>query len=184
AREALRGTTALMWAAAYGNPDAVRTLLAAGADPAARSAAIQRGRGPYLAPSARERIDEYLGGTGLRGAAVAFDLDDPDPNVGVDRDDTAPVDAEAAPDDGAAAAADEDAGAADAADDDGGLFNRPRPRDWGGLTALIFAAREGDEASARLLIEAGADVNQQSEFGWTALLAATQNRYYRLGAYL
>src|SRR5690606_7555734 len=57
-------------------------------------------------------------------------------------------------------------------------------RDWGGLTPLIFAAREGDEASVRLLIDAGADVNQQSEFGWTALLVATQNRYYRLGAYL
>src|SRR5690606_39166227 len=145
----------------------------------------------YLAPSARERIDEYLSGTGLRGAAVSFDLDDPDPEAGVDRDDAAPVDTEAAAaegaesaDDGVAAAAGDDASAADAADDDGGLFNRPRPRDWGGLTPLIFAAREGDEASVRLLIDAGADVNQQSEFGWTALLVATQNRYYRLGAYL
>jgi ankyrin repeat protein len=27
-------------------------------------------------------------------------------------------------------------------------------------------------------------VNQTSEFGWTALLVATQNRYYKLGAYL
>ena len=178
AREALRGTTALMWAAAYSNPEAVRALLAAGADPAAQSAAIQRGRGPYLAPSARERIDEYLSGTGLRGAAVAFDLDDPDPEAGVDR--TVPVEDGA---EAAAGAADE-ASATAPADDDGGFFDRQRPQDWGGLTPLIFAAREGDEASARLLIEAGADLDQQSEFGWTALLAATQNRYYRLGAYL
>lgn len=167
ARESLRGTTALMWAAAYSNPDAVRALLEAGADPAARSAVIERGRGPYLAPPARERIDEFLSGTGLRGAAVRFSLDNPDPDAGVDELAPAP-----------AATAD------DTSDDDGGFFNRPRPRDFGGLTPLIFAAREGDEASVRLLVEAGADVNQQSEFGWTPLLVATQNRYYRLGAYL
>src|SRR5690606_16874131 len=56
--------------------------------------------------------------------------------------------------------------------------------DWGGLTPLIFAAREGDIESAKLLIEAGADVNQTSEFGWTPLLTATQNRFYQLGRYL
>ncbi len=38
--------------------------------------------------------------------------------------------------------------------------------------------------SAKILLDAGADVNQQSEYGWTALLVATQNRYYKLGAYL
>src|SRR5690606_10341572 len=75
ARENLRGTTALMWAAAYSNPDAVRALLEAGADHGAQSAAVDRGRRPYLAPSARERIDEYLTGTGSRGAALEFELD-------------------------------------------------------------------------------------------------------------
>lgn len=39
-------------------------------------------------------------------------------------------------------------------------------------------------ASVRTLIEAGADVNQTSEFGWTPLLTATQNRYYEIGMYL
>ena len=34
----------------------------------------------------------------------------------------------------------------------------------GGLTALIFAAREGDLESAKALVDAGADVNQTS--GW------------------
>ncbi|HEX6992767.1 MAG TPA: ankyrin repeat domain-containing protein, partial [Gammaproteobacteria bacterium] len=58
-----------------------------------------------------------------------------------------------------------------------------QPVDAGGLTALIFAAREGDMESAKLLIEAGADVNQTSEFGWTPLLTATQNRFYQLGKY-
>ena len=50
----------------------------------------------------------------------------------------------------------------------------------GGLTALVFAAREGDLESAKLLVEAGADVNQTTEYGWTPLLTATNNRHYCL----
>lgn len=38
--------------------------------------------------------------------------------------------------------------------------------------------------TVKALVEAGADVNQRSEFGWTALLVATQNRYYKIGVYL
>lgn len=58
---------------------------------------------------------------------------------------------------------------------------RPPPPDrGGGLTALIFAAREGDIESAKLLIEAGADVNQRSGYGWSPLLAAIHHRHYRL----
>ncbi len=54
----------------------------------------------------------------------------------------------------------------------------------GGLTALIFAAREGDLESARALLEAGANVNQQTTYGWTPLLTAVNNRNYRLAALL
>jgi len=35
-----------------------------------------------------------------------------------------------------------------------------------------------------VLIEAGADVNQVTRYGWTPLLAATQNRNYQMGAFL
>jgi uncharacterized protein len=179
ARESLRGTTALMWAAAYSNPEAVRRLLGHGADFSLRSDPIQRGRRPYLAPPARERIEEFERGTGLRGAAVDFSLDD-DPEFDLTGSSSG------------SAAADED-GAVDPAvaegvvasdDDEAAVFNRPPERDWGGLTALIFAAREGDLEAAKILLDAGADVNQTSEYGWTALLTATQNRYYQLGKYL
>lgn len=54
----------------------------------------------------------------------------------------------------------------------------------GGLTALVFAAREGDADSAALLLDAGADVNQTTEYGWTPLLTATNNRHYKLGLLL
>ena len=57
-------------------------------------------------------------------------------------------------------------------------------KQWGGLTPLLFAAREGNLETVKVLLDAGADVNQTSEYGWTALLMATQNRYYQLGVYL
>src|SRR5207253_4282341 len=46
------------------------------------------------------------------------------------------------------------------------------------------AARRGDIESARILLAAGADVNQVTQYGWTALLTATQNRYYKLASFL
>jgi ankyrin repeat protein len=54
----------------------------------------------------------------------------------------------------------------------------------GGLTPLVFAAREGDVESAKLLIEAGAPINQVTEYGWTPLLTAVNNRNYLLAKYL
>ena len=36
----------------------------------------------------------------------------------------------------------------------------------------------------RVLLAAGADVNQVTGYGWTPLLVATQNRYYQLGSFL
>src|SRR6185436_5846624 len=70
AREKLRGTTALMWAAANSNTDAVKFLIARGADINAHSATTPPGRRPYIAPPGRERIQEFIDGTGLRGAVV------------------------------------------------------------------------------------------------------------------
>jgi ankyrin repeat protein len=57
-------------------------------------------------------------------------------------------------------------------------------RGGGGLTALVFAAREGDLESTKLLVAAGADVNQTTEYGWTPLLTATNNRHYKLATWL
>jgi len=54
----------------------------------------------------------------------------------------------------------------------------------GGLTALTFAARQGDLESAKYLLAAGANVNQTTSGGWSPLLTATNNRHYVLGKYL
>jgi ankyrin repeat protein len=59
-----------------------------------------------------------------------------------------------------------------------------REPDGGELTALVYAARSGAMDAARVLIEAGADVNQTTRYGWSPLLAATQNRHYRMGEFL
>jgi ankyrin repeat protein len=49
---------------------------------------------------------------------------------------------------------------------------------------LILAARENDLESAKLLVAAGANVNEASNAGWTPLLIATNNRNYLLGKFL
>ncbi|MEJ1965319.1 MAG: ankyrin repeat domain-containing protein [Gammaproteobacteria bacterium] len=178
-KDTLRGTTALMWAAANANPDAVRLLVAKGADVNARSATVVPGRQPYLAPPGRERIQEFIDGTGLRGAIV--EQDKPDAKApGAAKDDAAAKEAAKQRFDSEIAAA---KGAVE-------KFPTPAPyakrggKQFGGLTPLLFAAREGDLESVKLLLGAGVDINQTSEYGWTALLVATQNRAYKLGVYL
>ena len=48
----------------------------------------------------------------------------------------------------------------------------------------MYAARANDVESVKVLLTAGADVNGVTGYGWSPLLVATQNRYYKLGAYL
>ena len=48
----------------------------------------------------------------------------------------------------------------------------------------MYAARENDLESVRILLAAGADVNQVTNYGWSPLLVATQNRYFQLASFL
>ncbi len=62
---------------------------------------------------------------------------------------------------------------------------RQTDKNGGGLTPLVFAAREDCIECAKILVEqAKADVNQITHYGWTPLLTATQNRHYKLASYL
>jgi ankyrin repeat protein len=54
----------------------------------------------------------------------------------------------------------------------------------GGLTALLFAARQGSLDTVRALVAAGADVNGDSADGSTPLLVAVQNGQYDIGRFL
>ncbi|MDR2214353.1 MAG: ankyrin repeat domain-containing protein, partial [Nevskiaceae bacterium] len=58
--------------------------------------------------------------------------------------------------------------------------NRPA----GGLTPLIYAARQGCLACAKLLVEAGANVNLADPQGVTPLIVASQNFSFDVASYL
>jgi ankyrin repeat protein len=60
-------------------------------------------------------------------------------------------------------------------------YNRAIPH--GGDTALMFAARVGDLASARLLVTAGANVNDKDAWGVTPLVLAAHSGFARLVDY-
>ena len=61
-------------------------------------------------------------------------------------------------------------------------YNRPIPH--GGDTALMFAARVGDFASAKLLVAAGANVNDQDAWGISATVLAAHSGYGELVEFL
>jgi len=61
-------------------------------------------------------------------------------------------------------------------------YNQQIPH--GGNTALMFAARVGDLASAKLLVAAGANVNDTDAWGVSALVLAGHSGYRELGEFL
>jgi len=214
AKENLRGTTALMWAAEQRHPAAVKMLLEVGADFSAKSGpaglprnymaprvnttAVKEAQRRYADAIAAGRTYEQqlewevahgakinIGFRGvlnnrrtdLQGAPAAGQPDAAAPSPG------------GAPGAPASTAAPAQAPPAaepppDAFDDTDVIVAGLVGTGGGGLTALVFAAREGDLESARTLLDAGADVNQTTEYGWTPLLTATNNRHYRLAEYL
>jgi ankyrin repeat protein len=58
----------------------------------------------------------------------------------------------------------------------------PIPR--GGFTALMFAAREGDLESARIMLDAGVDINLGDVDSATPLVAAIMNKQYTLAKFM
>ncbi len=205
AREPVRGTTALMWAVEQKHPEAVEVLLAAGADPGAKSGPAGLPRN-YLAPRVNTRAVEEAQKRRVRAQEAGRTYEEQlewefenNVDLGAPRNafvpDRSRAAATAKPAPGTekpapgtekpAAAAPAAAAAAQAPDDDSevvvaGLVGRG----GGGLTPLVFAAREGDIESARKLVAAGAKIDQTTEYGWTPLLTAVNNRNDRLAAML
>ena len=194
AKEILRGTTPLMWAADEGHAAAIQLLIQRGADFKARSDMAERGRGPALGKSNDPRKAVAAQGAAL-AAGKALDLSD----LSALRGDANGIGGQARGGagrggrarggrggaGGAAAGADQ---SFDQNDDAAvaafGFRGRPAPKDGGALTPLVYAIRANDLDSVKALLAAGADINQVTGYGWSPLLVATQNRYYKLGAYL
>jgi ankyrin repeat protein len=170
AREALRGTTALMWAAEQRHPQAVKALLAAGADPAITSGPAGLPRN-YMAP--RVDVSAVQAARARRERAAA---------AGRTYEEQVAVERRAPP---AGGGQNTSGAAVDSSTDDDVVVQAGLVGKGGGsLTALIFAAREGDIESATALLDAGAKINQTTEYGWTPLLTAVNNRNYALAKML
>jgi uncharacterized protein len=207
AKEKLRGTTALMWAAEQGHADAVRLLLKSGADFSLASSPDAKGGTAYLAPTVagRARQDKGFGGQrnqgapGGRGGPAAAGTQGASARAG--RGAAAPtgqptgqpagLPAGITPEDLAQIRAfvgnnvsDTDLVALLDQAAANFAFGRTANTDGGGLTALVLAAREDCLECAKALVETGANVNQVTNYGWSPLLTATQNRHYKLASYL
>jgi ankyrin repeat protein len=61
---------------------------------------------------------------------------------------------------------------------------RRQYRPFGGLTALLYAAREGCAECARVLVEGGADIDLAGSRGVTPLIMALDNLHFDTAAYL
>jgi ankyrin repeat protein len=166
AREDLRRTTALMWAAEQRHAEAVKALLAAGADPGATSGPAGLPQN-YMAPPVNVRAVEEARQRRERAAAAGRTYDE---QLAIERAEAARGQRQAQPQ--------------PPADDTEVVQAGLVGNGGGGLTALVFAAREGDLESARALLDAGARINQTTEYGWTPLLTAVNNRNYALAALL
>ena len=175
ATENLRVTTALMWAVEQRHPDVVKALLAAGANPSAKSGGAGLPRN-YMAnrvntvnvKAAQDRRRRATEAGRMYEQQVEWERQQAPPAA---QQRSAPAGVQSRQQVGEV----EDSEIAVAGLVGGG---------GGGLSALTFAAREGDLESARALLGAGADVNQATEYGWTPLLTAINNRNYALAALL
>jgi len=191
AKETLRGTTPLMWAADEGHAAAIKLLIDRGADIKAQSSLVERGRGPALGKSSDPRKQVAAQGAALAAGQAS-------PPLGGGRAAAPAGRGGGRGGRGGAGAGAAQAGAngtdqtGDFTDDaaaaafgfGGAGRGRAVVKDGGALTPLVYAVRADDLESVKVLLAAGADVNQVTGYGWSPLLVATQNRYYKLGAYL
>lgn len=188
AREEAWGQTPLMFAAAANRAENIRVLLAGGADPSITGAVVNTVEREQADEAAEKRLMAALaafkeqegGGPGWRPqpaevqAAITLARqvqrnwpEVPDPNC------EAPA--------GGAVEAAPDCGTEEEGDQPQRLSYGQLVGQWGGLTALLYAVRQGHDESVLALLEGGADLNQPSSGdGTSPLLMATVNGQYDL----
>jgi len=166
AKETTYGQSPLMFAAANNHSDAVKLLIDRGADPnlatTVRRPPARRGGAPGQRQGAQTQNGPgQTGGRGQRGAAPA-----PGPEGNAP-----PPAAQATATNQQQRSANED--------------EPPEPQEpMGGLTALLYAARQGHFETVRTLLDAGIDINQVSADKTTPLMMAIINGHFDLGMYL
>jgi len=184
AKENLRNTTALMWAVEQKNSAAVKALLDAGADFRARTGPAGLPRN-YMAArvdtAGVEAAVRRYADAAAAGRTYEEQVEFEEKN-GIVHEGRRAAAQPARP--AAAAGAANQPPPVVQADDTEVVIAGLVGSGGGGLTALVLAAREGDLQSAKFLLDAGADVNQVTEYGWTPLLTATNNRHYKLAMFL
>jgi len=195
------GATVLMSAALSGSADAVKVLINHGADVNAKENANGQTALMFAAWENRPEVIKVLveHGADMRVSTKVIELNEPrvddDGNIipprGAPRGDpaggygagNAPGNAGAPAGNAAAAAAGgaRGGGFGGRGGDDGPTGNSF----MGGMTALLFAARDGHLEAVRALVEAGADVNQVSASEKsTPIVIAIANGHYTVGKYL
>src|SRR5262245_15576986 len=188
------GATPLHFAAASGSAESATILLDGGADVNAREPQWQQTPLMFAAASGRNAVVKVLlaRGADVKATAKVVNISERNRLDGADSRErnarVAAIQRELAAK--AAAAAGGKAGPAPAArgrrgGDDG---NEPEPLGYadlvgaqGGLTALLLAARDGQEETVFALLDGGADINQVSESDHTSpILMATINGHFDL----
>jgi uncharacterized protein len=211
AKETTHGQTALMFAAAYNRADAIKVLVAHGADTKITSKAVDPGCGSIFDVDGCVETDENGDPVDENGKVIQKDKEkdkdgDKEKTDGKVASDGKP----AAPDKSAevaqlqeqvqklSAEVDElkkhpgdkrknskDATAEKTAVDAKKKKERKGATVMGGMTALLFAARDGQLDAARALVEAGADVNDVGAGEkLTPMVMAISNGHYDLAKYL
>jgi uncharacterized protein len=155
----VRGTTPLMIAAESGSPDAVKVLLDHRADVNAREEAHGQTAAMFAAAANRADVLKVLAASGA-DLSITTRVEKLEEQRLDDNGNPLP------------------AKGGDSTVNGGNTT-------MGGMTALLFAARQGALDSVRALIEAGADVNEICAGDHSSpLLIATANGHYQVGKYL
>ena len=194
------GTTPLMLAAASGSVEAVKALLAAGAEVEAKESSMQQTALMFAAANTRVDVMRALiaAGANVKAASKVVNVSTlTSPEEEFFAQQAAQQRPAAAP--GTAPAAGAPAAAAPPAGGGGGRrgpqtgkagvernFRYNELVGWqGGMTPLLFAVRQGSLDAVKVLLEAGADVNQASGGDKTSpLVLAIANGHFDLALHL